>query len=153
MPKTTRQRCIYEDEEGKCRRIGYGDPPLCEDHEDAEVEVYDEIVDAILSHPAGNKIVDKVNSLLDSATSFIENLSKNKPLGEVPKVRTRPIPKQNPRDVLHFGPNEVLTKEKIDSRKKELALLAHPDRGGSNEAMAQILTAADMLKKELTVKG
>jgi hypothetical protein len=53
------------------------------------------------------------------------------------------------RTVLHFGPTEKLTSELIKKRRKVLATMCHPDRGGSAEAMAKVNAAADVLLKNL----
>lgn len=143
----TKRRCLYEDDLGPCRRYGYGNPPLCSDHENIDENEMQDLVDAALEHPLGQKIVKKANSVLDALSGFIEKLSKQQ-LPNTPQPKTRVIIKRNPREILHFGPTESLTIEKIEKRKKELARLAHPDLGGSNEAMAQILEAAKLLVQE-----
>ena len=142
----TKRRCIYEDDLGACRRYGYGNPPLCPDHENIDENELNDLVDAALEHPLGKKIVKKANDVLDALSGFITKLSQQQVT--VPQTKTKVVIKRNPRELLHFGLTESLTIEKIEKRKKELARLAHPDLGGSNEAMAQILEAAKILVQE-----
>ena len=145
-------RCSYKDEDGRqCRRKGYDDPPLCDDHideaEEAEEDKYAEIIDSVLEHPQSKNILSKLDAVLSKANDFVEKLKH----GEIPSIKPQApkvvTKKRNPRDVLHFGPKEVLTREKITARRKALARLAHPDLGGSNEAMAEINNAAEALLK------
>lgn len=143
MPK-----CVYEDDNGPCKSKGKGDPPLCTKHENSDIEVY-EIIDAVLSHPAGSKIVKKINDVLDGAAGFIDKLKAGQMpsfSGAKPKIVVK---KRSPREILHFGPNEELDEKKVNERRNALAHLAHPDKGGSKEAMAEILEAANELKKDL----
>jgi hypothetical protein len=60
-----------------------------------------------------------------------------------------PKPKADPvalaRAILHFGPQEPLTKEKIKERQRLLAAAVHPDKGGDTSAMQRINQAADVL--------
>ncbi len=66
-----------------------------------------------------------------------------------PRRQPAPPPPQpsapDPRLVLHFGPNDPVTKQEIEKRRRELARLCHPDRGGSTDAMQRINQAADAL--------
>ena len=143
MPK-----CVYEDDLGRCRKNGKGDPPLCSEHEKSDIEIY-EIVDAVLAHPAGSRIVKKINDVLDGAAGFIDKLKQGQmPFSGTPKPKIV-VRKRNPREVLHFGPNEPLDEKKINERRNALAHMAHPDKGGSKEAMAEILEAAKELKNTL----
>jgi hypothetical protein len=50
---------------------------------------------------------------------------------------------------LLFGKDDVLDKQKITKRRKELAKLCHPDSGGSVEAMQAVNYAADVLLAKL----
>jgi hypothetical protein len=69
-----------------------------------------------------------------------------------PPGRAAPPPKPaapDPRLVLHFGPNDPITRAEIEKRRRELARLCHPDKGGSTEAMQRINQAADALLAQL----
>lgn len=145
------KRCIYEDDQGKCRRIGKGNPPLCDEHNDVEFE-YEEFIDTALEHPKIANIVDKINDVVGLGKKFLENLAQGEnPLGKIPNIpkQKKQVVKISAREILHFGPSEILTKEKIKERKNALAHMAHPDKGGSNEAMARILNAAKELENEV----
>lgn len=70
---------------------------------------------------------------------------------------SQPAPQPQPatddaRAVLGFGRSTPLTTRLIEERRKELALLFHPDRGGSNEGMQRINAAADALASALDRK-
>jgi len=55
------------------------------------------------------------------------------------------------REVLGFEPKEVLTRERVQERKKALARVFHPDMpGGSKAAMQRVLTSADALLAKIT---
>jgi hypothetical protein len=56
---------------------------------------------------------------------------------------------EDPRAILHFGPRDKLTADIVRKRQRQLARLAHPDQGGSDEAMRRINTAADVLISQL----
>lgn len=58
-------------------------------------------------------------------------------------------PAENPRSVLGFAPGAKLTADLIKTRKRDLAKLFHPDRGGSPDAMRRVNAAADVLLKEV----
>lgn len=56
------------------------------------------------------------------------------------------------RDILGFSPNEPLTREQVQRRRRELARRYHPDRGGGAQANARMVAineAADTLLQTL----
>lgn len=53
------------------------------------------------------------------------------------------------RKVMGFAPDDVLTVEEVNARRKRLARKHHPDLGGSTERMARINEAADLLLESL----
>ena len=54
---------------------------------------------------------------------------------------------------MHFSATEPLTEAIIKDRRKHLARIAHPDTaGGSNDAMARINRATEILIASLTSK-
>lgn len=59
------------------------------------------------------------------------------------------IQAEDPRAILHFGPSDQLTVDLVRKRQRQLARLAHPDQGGSLEAMQRINAAADALISQL----
>ena|SRR5688572_33428544 len=155
MPRVKRTICIYEDDQGRCNQTGRGDPPLCDAHNDVEFE-YEEFIDTALEHPRIAGILDKVTEVVDLGKKFVEKLSKGEnPLGNVPKNKPQPkvvVKGPTPREVLHFGPTELITPEKLKERKRALAHMAHPDKGGSKEEMARIIEAAKAIEKEMKEK-
>jgi hypothetical protein len=74
--------------------------------------------------------------ILDRAFVGLTALSANNP------VRTW-------RDEFNWGPAWAVTRENIDDKYRQLAALRHPDRGGSNEAMAALNRAYEEAKAEL----
>jgi len=60
-----------------------------------------------------------------------------------------PAPKEDPRDVLGFGPDAKLTRAMVKERQRELAKLMHPDRGGSTKALQRLNAAAQALLQDL----
>lgn len=86
---------------------------------------------------------------------------KGAPRGAQPPPRPRqpPPPKPHPVDkigparvVMGFPANLKLTPELIKERRKQLALIFHPDRGGSPDGMSKINAAADLILKDLESK-
>lgn len=49
------------------------------------------------------------------------------------------------RSIMQFGPKEPLTRETITKRRRALAAVCHPDKGGSTEAMQNLNRAAEIL--------
>mgnify|MGYP001615100771 CR=1 FL=1 len=154
-----KKRCEYEDNRGRCRRLGVGQPALCSDHEEVEFESeseYAPIIETVLQNPRVYKIVSKAGGILDALAGLIDRATQKvtegpRPVSEAPGGARRPVrsvPKDDPRTVLHFGPKDVLTEEIIKLRRRDLAKIAHPDKpGGSDEAMRKINAAADALLK------
>ncbi len=151
-------RCYFVDTDGRCRRRGYGPaggPVFCEEHADEEYEGLDtdQIIDTLLDNPQVQKGVGKVNSLLDKLAGVIDRVAAGdfparKPAPQMPAVK-QANPLMRARLILHFGPKDVLTKELISARRKQVARLAHPDLGGSPEAMREVNVAADLLLSAL----
>lgn len=122
-------------------------PPIEIDDEFDE-SPYEEALDALLENPRVQGLLGKFQNLLDRAGEVVDKAAR----GEIEfkrKPAETPKPKVSARSVLHFGPNEVLTEEKIKKRKKELARMVHPDAGGAAEEMARINLAAELLLKSL----
>jgi hypothetical protein len=174
--------------EGKrCRRNGFGNPPLCREH----------AVSSALDLEAGSPLVDMLGEgdrwvsrqqdpLVATAAGVLAwaimgiATGRGRPPGVAPpggfgfgdpfrraaagpraptggQRRPRPQPPrpseppppdpiQRAREVLNFGPEEPLTKDAINSRRRQLATVFHPDRqGGGTAAMQRINQAADLL--------
>lgn len=141
---------------GSCRRIGYGNPVLCEDHENVDIEYMDEVVNSVMNHPQSKEVAKKLDDIFIKAQEFLAKLQRGEiPIGPAaqPKVIQPKLVRRDPREVLHFGPKEILTEQKIMNRVKQLAKFAHPDaEGGSHERMIEINGAAEILKKALNKK-
>lgn len=156
-----KKRCSFEDEDGRCKRLGEGTPPLCPDHDEVEFDEeyeYAPLVDTIISNPRIDKLVGKAGGILDALAGLIDRAGQVGDKGTVPpKAGARPAPRpprvapaDDPRTVLHFGSKDVLTREIIKKRHVALAQMIHPDHvGGSDEAMRKLNVARDQLLKEV----
>lgn len=156
MP-AVRNRCEYPG----CTKRGRGDPPVCLEHEEeiaAMEEEYpgNELLNEFMDNPRVREIFEKGSSVLDSIKDLVEKVKvgqmphQNQPPPQRPRPNDKALERQA-RMILHFDPNEQLTVDKIKQRRKDLAAMAHPDKGGSTEAMQRINASADLLLK--TVKS
>jgi len=136
-----------------------GNPAICGIcyEEQLFVEAEDSTVNQLLDHPAVqglmdkgfqvfNKGVDRIIGRVDGYAKLAMQMVQNQQTQQA--QAPQPV-QQSPREVLHFGPDEALTIEKIKTRKRDLASLCHPDKNGSVEAMQKINEAADLLLKEV----
>lgn len=57
---------------------------------------------------------------------------------------------QNWRATLGFTPGKQVTATEVDARYRDLAAVRHPDKGGTVEQMADLNTARDAAKQEIT---
>lgn len=110
-----------------------------EDHDPVAV-----LAERVLEHPQVAEVIERVKRALDRAGNAID------PTARVPRPRQRqriapPDPLPLARSILHFGPDESLTTEKITKRRRALAAVCHPDKGGSTEAMARLNHSTDLL--------
>lgn len=159
MPK--RILCTYRDNDGRCRRTGYGQPPLCEEHavDDDYEPIQDprELVEAILENPAIKSGIGKANSILDKFSSILDNISNV--TNRIPKIEPKPQidPKKmqelRARKVLGFSPSEPLTEDLLKSKKRDLAKKYHPDViGGDGSQMAVVNRAIDILSESIKIQ-
>jgi hypothetical protein len=184
-----------DDDQRRCRRIGYGNPPLCRHHRiviEAELEADDPLddllgdVDRWISQKRGPE-ADLLQGLMSVLGTVVlprilhsqqqaayqrarmagARARRRHPGREIPfppppppppPFDWQPPPAPDPvrqglvkaRQVLNFEPNEALTAEAINKRRRELARVYHPDRpNGSKEAMQRINEAADDLLANL----
>lgn len=137
-------------------------PPLCARHldeyeaDDEGTDEYGDLQDVLqtaLKDKRVRGVLDRAAGLFDRFAQVLDRASVTRPPGTPPPHRPPPprpsVPRENPRDVLHFGPTEVLTAKGVKDRKRALASMIHPDHGGSTEAMARINAAADALLASL----
>lgn len=162
-----------EGETYRCTRPGIGNPPLCREHyeivqaaEDRPGRMpqnfWDELLDRVLDHPYVQGKVEEVMEILrDPARSspFYQGpgqayAAETPPRPREQRKRPRRPPPEPPRDtltcrqaleILHFSPKQKPSCAEIRKRQRELARLAHPDIGGSDEAMQRINAAATFL--------
>jgi hypothetical protein len=129
--------------------------PPDDDYFDFQNDPIKTLVSRALEHPQVQGILIQTRDVLDGFGYVIDRAAR-RPAPEHPRARrdatpppAQPAPRGNPlpaaRVILHFGPTEKLTAEAIKKRRKKLAEMCHPDRGGSDEAMRRINTAADVL--------
>lgn len=168
-----RRKCVYLRADGRpCGRAAVGNPPLCKAHAEEiageEMDVFSDAMDRLMDNPDVKYIFGQAGGLIDRIGSFLSFLPEQRgqpsetsepgharrpPEQESgPRQRRQPIqqrPTSTARVVLGFSAAEALTRDKIKARQKALAQALHPDRqGGSNEAMARVNQAADLLIKE-----
>jgi hypothetical protein len=136
------------------RRKKQKDPPDF-DYFDFRDDPIKTLVSRALEHPQVQGILIQTRGVLDGF-GYVIDRAAHRPAPEHPRARrdatrppVQPPPRNNPlpaaRAILHFGPAEKLTTEVIKKRRKKLAEMCHPDRGGSDEAMRRINAAADVL--------
>lgn len=163
MPK----RCEYPN----CRRAGYGVPPLCDTHaeeieEDDDEEKYSDLVEKVLENPQVQTLLDKAAGVVERLGAVVEQVAKERAEQIIDRVKqtaqaraqrpATPPPRKDidlvkaARSILHFSPTESLTAEKIKDRRRELAKMCHPDKGGSTDQMQKINRAADILIKSVS---
>lgn len=117
-------------------------------------------VDKLLQNPAVRNLVDQaLESATDSFNKRLEQMGQKMERyltafvaaqAQQQAAASRPQPaKIDPRIILGFGPNDVLTKDIIKARQRFLAAEYHPDKGGSTEAMQRVNDAAEELLKSV----
>ena len=172
------RRCAWLTRSGRpCTKAGIGNPPLCRTHrvqaeggieEDLAEGFTDGIVDRVLDHPTARGAFDRIAGSFDRVAQVIDDLSMGrvpwrKTQEEVPPPRPqnggprRPPPPPSPRlnglatayTILGFAPGTKVTAEAVKERRKELAKLFHPDRGGSTEAMQRVNAAVERVLASL----
>lgn len=169
-------RCVFGDGTYRCTKRGIGNPPLCREHyelvadasEPTEatetVDFWDELLDRVLDHPyVQSKVAEVLQILKDPARNspHYQGPGQAYAAEAPPRPRARyqaatPPPPPNrslsagqAREILHFSPTEPLTCEKVRKRQRQLARLAHPDVGGSADAMRRINDASTCLISQL----
>ena len=134
-----------------------------------EASFWDELFDRILDHPFVQSKVDEVMDLIKDPARLSPHYqgpgmayaaeAPPRPHGTGKrKQRARPHAQPPPppptngqvtevqaREILHFSPQQALTCDVVRKRQRQLARLAHPDIGGSVEAMRRINDAATLL--------
>ena len=109
------------------------------------------LVNRALQSPQAARVLGALEGLIDHAGNAID--PANAPLPPPTQQPQQSLPRRRAnkiliaRTVLHFSPTEKLSKTKITKRRRALAGLCHPDKGGSVEAMTKINQAADVLFK------
>ena len=172
------RRCAFLTPSGRpCPKTGTGNPPLCAHHQEeleAEVEDGDEytaedLFGDVLEHPGFRSIFDRIAGSIDKVARGIDSMQDPRMWQNVGKAyqakqearsqgnesqgrsRRPPPPPEtpDPRSVLGFPPSVKITAEMVKDRRKELAKLFHPDKGGSHEAMQRVNAAAEKLLRDL----
>lgn len=137
-----------------------------------EPDLLDEVVNRLMDHPNTQDVLDKTTSFFDGFGILIDRAARRAVSGqatvsparyrrlveELAAARSRvdkappPVKKEDPRQVLGFGPAEKLSRKVIKDRQRALARIFHPDTGsGSVEAMQRLNAAADALLKTVKV--
>ena len=174
-PRRATSRCAYAAAGRRCRRVGFGDPPLCRAHALAvqlEMEANDpmgrlfEAADRWLSRQPmlrdigaglGEALNTKTGGMLRERVVQLETQLQQARMREAqqrgqngPKRAKQPSRRVDPRQILCFPPDIPLSRDQVKERRKQLAALVHPDKPlGSEAAMKRINLAADALLAKL----
>lgn len=164
-------RCRFRDDDGsRCHRNGFGDPAFCRAHAlagNVDIAFNDPLVGELVDR-ADRFLAGHRNPLVQSFAGILGQVLAGRPpqVSQVSQVETdapraraqastsrppppprpaAPPPKEDPRDVLGFGPAAKLTRAMVKERQRELAKLMHPDHGGSTKALQRLNAAAQEL--------
>ena len=165
-------RCSYRgpDDGERCSRNGVGKPPYCRHHAIKTIAesgngrargLFDlfgddliEAADRFISQ-SNNEIVRNLRTRAGDILAGVAGGTGASPNAYAPPHRDQtaappppppePDKKEDPREVLGFGPDVQLTKELVKARRREFAKILHSDRGGYDPAMQRINAAADEL--------
>lgn len=116
--------------------------------EDDDRDPVQAIVDRVLETRQARELFQQTRTVLDRLGNAID--PHNAPAPTPPPqhrapAKVRPDPLLVARAVLHFSGTEPLTKKQITQRRRELAAVCHPDKGGSDQSMQRVNRAADLL--------
>jgi hypothetical protein len=109
------------------------------------------LLDRVLETPQAQGIFGQMQDLIDRAGNAIDPARRppqqppRRAAPPPPPAPAAPDPLLTARAIMHFGPTETLTKERITKQRRTLASICHPDKGGSTEAMQRLNHAADLL--------
>ena len=157
--------CRY-DVDRRCRRIATVDGQLCREHAillQTQIQPGSGLADLIGALDREISRTAAKDPVVGAFAKIVGDLFRPRaprpgslPQQPPPRQPPRPPPSSPPdqsaaaRIVLGFEPNETLTKDMIDKRKKALARVFHPDmQGGSEAHMKRINQAADVLLAKL----
>lgn len=164
-----KRKCTFIVKGKPCSQPGTGNPPLCDEHAPDEEFEYDDdfdgtgdfVGDAIYEfseNPRIRGVLDKAASVFDKLAQVIDRASTRQnarpqsPPGSPPPPprQKRPVSQETitpsaARTILGFAQTQPLTVESVKERKRALASMFHPDKGGSVEAMQRVNAAADVL--------
>ena len=151
MPGARRRarRCAYTEHGRRCRRSGFGEPPLCRLHlrvvEEIEEESPESPYDAIFG-----MVGDFFRSVMSEGEPWPDIMARGQePRSRQPPPAAAPAPARNgelkARRIMNFGPRDRLSSALINQRRRELARIHHPDHGGATDAMQRVNEAADAL--------
>jgi hypothetical protein len=155
------RKCSFFEANRQCRRIGHGNPPICDFHDsimdNGEDEIVDAVVGRIVENPTAQRVLNSLLGYIDRAAQGIDwtaaKVAPNghhQPVQPPPRQRQAPPrrpepPREDPRVILGIPVGVKVTQEMLKKRYRELALLYHPDKGGNTEAMQRITRARDQL--------
>lgn len=133
------------------------------DDDEGDGDFFDNLFENLLEHPYVREKIEEVVRIIKDPAARHPNYQgpgmayaaecPPRPRAQRPPPRQKPPdpPKTNgltapqAREILHFSATQVLTATDIRKRQRQLARLAHPDVGGTAEAMARINAAATFL--------
>ena len=169
-PRPQTDRCRFVDSsDQRCRRIATIGHGLCRQHAvvmdldlDASSSELVGALDRVLAghgrDPLATMLAGALNGILGRVLGATQQRARSSPppsSRQQPPQARRPAPPQDPlvraREILGFEPQERLTVELVQARKKALARVFHPDMAGGSEARMKLVnTAADALLAKLS---
>jgi len=158
--------CAYKDGNRRCRRNGFGNPPLCRAHaiqlnlDGKQVDFPEEsplfhlldLADRAFSR-SNNDFAKQVGGLFGEFLSGAANQANAQQIPPQEHYQRPPEPTTaapDPRAILGFEPGIQLTAAMVKARQRDLAKIFHPDKqNGSTAAMKRVNEAVNELLKSL----
>jgi hypothetical protein len=108
------------------------------------------LIERLLETPQAERFLVAFENFLDRASgAFDAPAAAQRAAPHAENIPKHDVKVQDARATLLFGIDDPLSVERIKARRKELARVCHPDKGGSDEAMQAVNRAADVLIKAL----
>lgn len=120
----------------------------------AQKALVGDLLGVLLQQPAIAGVVGKITGFIDKSGTILDKVA----MGDYSAFKStpaEPTPKPtgpDPRKLMGFKPNVVLTEKEIRDRKRELSKVYHPDKGFDDSLLKDINAAADQLLREIKKK-
>lgn len=143
-----------------CGKRGAGSSGLCplcfeETLYGDETDEEETLLSRVLANPIAQSLwqkgIDTLGSKFDEVTGRLDKYALAFIASQQAQrqQQTQRVTKEDPRVIMGFLPNEPLDEKKIRDRRKKLLQAYHPDKGVTNDVMAQRINqaAAELLKQ------